>query len=125
MKLMNSLLPTMFLVVLLLIVSAYSNVEAATNVTFYNQTGVTLHVYYDLLIPGGSTKCWEREYGGTIGPKGRITFHVPESKLGFFNFRTCSYPCNSDCPSGFSKIHKDIDVTVTGLRDYSFTYALW
>ena len=103
-----------------------ADAQAATSITFRNRTGATLYVYYDILDRGERTYCDLRHYGGKIAPSGRKTFSVPKGKIGFFNFRTCAFPCNSDCPGAESfGPYKDIDVTVKGTTRGRETYNLF
>lgn len=97
--------------------------SASTNVTFRNRTGYGLYLYYDIVDPGGTVYCWTHIYGGYLEPNGRQIMSVPEGQVGFFNFRTCPEPCDSECD--WEERTKDIGVWINGAEHDSFTYDLW
>jgi hypothetical protein len=92
--------------------------NAASVVTFNNRTGHSLYVFYKI-VASGNVYCSRLNSGGSLPAGSSTSFSVPAGKKGFFNFRTCSSPCNSDCPS-LSKWtpYKNIDVWVIGRPDW-------
>jgi hypothetical protein len=64
-----------------------------TPVTFTNDSGTTLYVYYAFVVGGGFLECKTLLGGGKLPPGGSIDFSVPGNRTGRFNFHTSPDPC--------------------------------
>ena len=97
------------LVLALLAISCMAYGRAAhadSNITFKNDSGRTLHIYYASAPNGTTINCESLSYGGTFGPGATWSYSVGASRWGWVRFQEDTR--NNGCSSNNNKFETRI-----------------
>ncbi|HEY9401998.1 MAG TPA: hypothetical protein VIQ24_04855 [Pyrinomonadaceae bacterium] len=94
-----------FIVVLCLVLLA-REASADSNVTFKNDSGRTLHIYYASASNGTTIDCGSLTYGGVFNPSATWSYSVGPNRWGWVRFQLDTQ--NAGCSSNNNKFETRI-----------------